>query len=151
MKIKNKRSLISLCYVILFFCALCLYVAVADIIAGLNGFEFSTKPKFAQYFIFYGKHFFSIALVGVLSAIIINTLKGIKTNNAFPKKNVILIYVLAVVDMLMHFCSWNWHILNGERYISLDGDVLITPMVLVIFGILYSIAHKASVDSNLAI
>lgn len=151
MKIKNQRSLISLCYLTLFFCALCLYVVAADIISGLKGFEFSPDPKFAHYFIFYGKHFFSIALVGVLSAIIVNTLKGIKTNNAFPKKNVTLIYVLAVVDMLMHFCSCNWHILNGERYISIDGDVLITPMVLVIFGILYSMAHKASVDSNLAI
>lgn len=86
-----------------------------------------------------------------MSSVIVNTLKGIKTNHPFPKKNIALIYVIAAVDTLMKLCSSNWHILNGERYFSIDGDVLLTPVVIVIFGILYSIAHKASVDSNLAI
>ena len=151
MKIKNQRSLISLCYVALAFCALYLYVAVDDIIIGYKGFEFSSELKLMQSIIFYGKHLLCITLVGLLSSVIVNTLKGIKTNHPFPRKNIALIYVIAAVDTLMKLCSANWHILNGERYFSIDGDVLITPMVLVIFGILYSIAHKASVDSNLAI
>ena len=151
MKIKNQRSLISLCYVALAICALYLYVAVDDIIIGYKGFEFSSELKLMQSIIFYGKHLLCITLVGLLSSLIVNTLKGIKTNHPFPKKNIVLIYVIAAVDTLMKLCSANWHILNGERYFSIDGDVLLTPVVIIIFGILYSIAHKASVDSNLAI
>ena len=41
--------------------------------------------------------------------------------------------------------------MNGERYFEIDGDVLITPIMIMIFGILYSIAHGASVDSKLTI
>ena len=152
MKIKNQRSLISLCYLTLFFCALCLYVAVADIIAGLNGFEFSTDPKFAHYFIFYGKHFFSIALVGVLSAIIVNTLKGIKTNNAFPKNNVPVIIAAGILAPFVGSYSETLkNVFAGEYVNTLDGTGIFAMLLLFLFAILYKFASLASEDSNLAI
>ena len=148
MEITKNNTLPTLCYAALFFCALYLFVATCNIVEGISGLNLIPGIKWIQSAVFYGKHLLCIALVGLVSSIIINTLKGIKADNPFPKKNISLIFAVAVVDTLMNLCSANWHVMNGERYFEIDGDVLITPIMIMIFGILYSIAHGASVDSK---
>lgn len=151
MKIKNQRSLISLCYVALFFCALFIVTSIGQFIKGINGMPWLEEIKSIQSLIFYGKYSMFFLLFVLLSAVIVNTIKGIKQNNPFPKANVALIYAIAAVDTVVKFCSDNWHVFNGESYLGIEDDVIITPILIVILGILYSVAHKASIDSNLSI
>lgn len=151
MKIKNQRSLISLCCIALFFCVLFLATSVGQFIDGIHKMPWLEEMKGLQAVIYYGKYSMFFMLFVLLSAVIVNTIKGIKQNNPFPKSNVVLIYAIAAVDTVVKFCSDNWHVFDGERYLGIEDDVIITPILIVILGILYSVAHKASVDSNLSI
>ena len=78
--------------------------------------------------------------------------RGMETGEMFPKSNIALLRWTAV---LMVFFSFFWSnigcVLRGESTLTVDSNIIVLPLLALIFAQLYKVAYLAAKDSNLAI
>ena len=78
--------------------------------------------------------------------------RGMETGELFPKSNIALLRWSAV---LMVFFSFFWsnigNALHGESTLQIDSNIIVLPLLALIFAQLYKVAYLAAKDSNLAI
>ena len=78
--------------------------------------------------------------------------RGMETGELFPKSNIALLRWSA---LLMVFFSFFWtnigNVLHGESTIQVDSNIIVLPLMAMIFAQLYKVAYLAAKDSNLAI
>lgn len=80
------------------------------------------------------------------------TNKGLKDGVIFPKSNISLIRWGALVSALLAFVNSNYAaVVKGESALMVDSNVILVPLIVLLFAGLYKMAYLAAKDSNLAI
>ena len=97
--------------------------------------------------------FIGITLLFILCCIFLyRTNKGLKQGEIFPKSNISLIRWSALVAALLAFVHCNYDaVVKGESALMIDSNVILIPLIILLFAGLYKMAYLAAKDSNLAI
>ena len=97
--------------------------------------------------------FIGITLLFVLCCIFLYRInKGLKEGEVFPKSNICLIRWTALVAALLAFVHCNYDaVVKGESELMLDSNVILIPLIVLLFAGLYKMAYLAAKDSKLAI
>ena len=97
--------------------------------------------------------FIGITLLFILCCIFLyRTNKGLKQGEIFPKSNISLIRWSALVAALLAFVHCNYDaVVKGESALMIDSNVILIPLIVLLFAGLYKMAYLAAKDSNLAI
>ena len=105
-----------------------------------------------QFFIIAGR-FIGITLLYVLCVIfLVRTNRSLKNGVIFPKSNIALIRWTALVTVLLTFVRSNYQAaVHGESALMVDSNVILIPLIVLLFAGLYKTAYLAAKDSNLAI
>ena len=105
-----------------------------------------------QIFILAGR-FVGITLLFVLCCIFLYRInKGMKDGEIFPKSNIPIIRWTALVAALLAFVHCNYDsVVKGESEFMLDSNVILIPLIVLLFAGLYKMAYLAAKDSKLAI
>ena len=95
----------------------------------------------------------SISLLYVLCCIFLyRTNKGLKEGEIFPRSNISLIRWTALVAALLAFVHSNYDaVVKGESELMVDSNVILIPLIVLLFAGLYKMAYLAAKDSKLAI
>jgi len=112
------------------------------------------NPEFRgwQIFLIAGR-FVSITLLYVLCWVFIHRInQGLESGEIFPQSNIALIRWVALVSALLAFVRANFSAaMHGESSLMIDSNVILIPLIVLLFAGLYKMACLAAKDSNLAI
>ena len=105
-----------------------------------------------QIFIFAGR-FVGVTLLYVMCCIfIVRINRGLACGEIFPRSNIALIRWTALVTVLLTFVRSNYQAaVHGESALMVDSNVILIPLIVLLFAGLYKMAYLAAKDSNLAI
>ena len=154
MSVKNKtlKNIRRCCYIALTFCA------AWTILMGANFFQIFTNTKIEWSENTIVKIVLVAAyLISCSSAIylcvkfILNILKGLSENTAFPKSNVKLLFWLTLTCFIYLLCTSNEPILYDEFSFDLVSTNFVAPLILLLFAFMYKIAADAVEENNLTI
>ena len=97
--------------------------------------------------------FVGITLLYVLCWIFIRRInRGLDSGDIFPQSNIALIRWAALVSLLLAFVRSNYSAaMHGESSLMIDSNVILIPLIVLLFAGLYKMAYLAAKDSNLAI
>ena len=97
--------------------------------------------------------FIGITALFILCCIFLHrTNKGLKDGEIFPKSNISLIRWGALVAALLAFVHSNYAaVVKGESALMVDSNVILVPLIVLLFAGLYKMAYLAAKDSNLVI
>ena len=96
----------------------------------------------------------TLAVIGICVVFFINLIKGIQHEELFPKKNIRLIFIAAVLLFLQTVASDNLSqafIVRGPGIISLTSNPFVQSLIVLIFGILYKMAHQVAAEHDLTV
>ena len=78
--------------------------------------------------------------------------KGLKEGDVFPRSNVALIRWAALVAAFLAFVHTNYDaVVKGESELMVDSNIILAPLIVLLFAGLYKMAYLAAKDSKLAI
>ena len=80
-------------------------------------------------------------------AFFINLIKGIQHEELFPKKNIMLIFIAAVLLFLQTVASDNLSqafISKGPAVIELLSNPFVKSLILLVFGVLYKMGYQVA-------
>ena len=150
-----------LSYVALFFCAawfvfLCYqsYHQVFDTTGSHIHWEAKQNQVLFVSAVFILYFLLTLAMIGVCVAFILNTIRGIKNEELFPRKNIRLIFIAALLIFLQTVASDNLSqafIVRGPGIISLTSNPFVQSLIVLIFGILYKMAHQVAAEHDLTV
>ena len=97
--------------------------------------------------------FVGITLLFALCCIFLyRTNKGLEEGEIFPKSNISLIRWTALITAFLTFVHSNYDaVIKGESELMLDSNVILIPLIVLLFAGLYKMAYLAAKDSKLAI
>ena len=97
--------------------------------------------------------FVGITLLFALCCIFLYRInKGLGEGEVFPKSNIPIIRWTALVAALLAFVHSNYDaVVKGESALMLDSNVILVPLIVLLFAGLYRMAYLAAKDSKLAI
>lgn len=97
--------------------------------------------------------FVGITLLFALCCIFLYRInKGLGEGEIFPKSNIPIIRCTALVAALLAFVHCNYDaVVKGESELMLDSNVILIPLIILLFAGLYKMAYLAAKDSKLAI
>ena len=158
---KLTMTLRWLSYMALFFCAawfvfLCYqsYHQVFDTTGSHIHWEAKQNQVLFVSAVFILYFLLTLAMIGVCVAFILNTIRGIKNEELFPRKNIRLIFIAALLIFLQTVASDNLSqafIVRGPGIISLTSNPFVQSLIVLIFGILYKMAHQVAAEHDLTV
>ena len=158
MKDKTIKNIRICCYVALVFCALWVVVMVNYLIADILGYgpwpkavdwSQNTAMKIA---VLACCLVGSVAMIALSIKVVINILKGIRENVAFPKSNVKLLFWMALVDFVYMLGFTNLpNLWSDDVIFTLLHTNFITPFFLLFFAFMYKVAADAVEENNLTV
>ena len=118
----------------------------------INPLTWNPDIKGWQIFILAAR-FIGITLLFILCCIFLyRTNRGLEEGEIFPKSNISLIRWSALVAALLAFVRCNYSaVVKGESALMIDSNVILIPLIVLLFAGLYKMAYLAAKDSNLAI
>ena len=94
----------------------------------------------------------TIAIIGLCVKVVINTLRGLRENNAFPRNNEKLMFWIGLVDFVRLFGAANVATLWDDNLVlALVPENFVTPFFLLLFAFMYKVAADAVEENNLTI
>ena len=94
----------------------------------------------------------SIAMIGMCVKAVLNTLKGLRENTAFPRSNEKLLFWIALADFIYLLGFWNFQLLwKDDVVLALTDKNFITPFFLLFFAFMYKVAADAVEENKLTI
>lgn len=91
-------------------------------------------------------------IMAVMVTFIVNIFRGLKKGVIFSRRNTIVIYAGAVIYALYSFYAYTAMNAATGRYVhSIDTDMFIYPLLIIILGLLHKLAVEASEENNLTI
>jgi hypothetical protein len=87
-------------------------------------------------------------------AFFINLIKGIQHEELFPKKNIRLIFIAAILLFLQTVASDNLNqafISEGPAAIALTSNPFVQSLILLVFGILYKMSYQVAAEHDLTV
>jgi|GEM_PF-3506995 len=161
---KTEKRLQWLSYAGLVFCAcwlILICVRTYYMATGATGVPhvhwegFAQQPWAAVVFVAYV--LVSLALVALASAFFVNTVRGIKRGGEiFPKRNIVIINAAAVLSFFYIFLYGNIScafVAPGDAApaVAFDTDALVVLLALLIFAVMYRMAHDAAEENQLTV
>ena len=154
----TQKSIRKLSIAILFMGGLTLIYTYVQMISQLwlNNFiipiTWNPEIKGWQIFILTAR-FIGITLLFVLCCIFLHRInQGLKDGEIFPESNIPIIRWTALVAALLAFVHCNYDaVVKGESELMLDSNVILIPLIVLLFAGLYKMAYLAAKDSQLAI
>ena len=105
-----------------------------------------------QYFIFYGRLLFGIAFDALLLLFMIKSILALKSGTFFLKSNTYILVSAAVCNLFYNFCNENIGILvHPSSYRHITDSMLLTPLILFAFALIYGLAVRISEENRLTI
>ena len=105
-----------------------------------------------QYFIFYGRLLFGIAFDALLLLFMIKSILALKSGAFFLKSNTYILISAAVCNLFYNFCNENIGILvYPMSYRNITDSMLLTPLILFAFSLIYGLAVRVSEENRLTI
>lgn len=155
------RILKIVSYVVLLFCAcwfayLC-YQSYHDAFSPTgNHIHWEAKYTLVRFvsIVFFLYNLLTIALIAMCFWFFINILKGIRQEEPFPKKNVMIIFVASILIFLQTIASDNYNqifISEGPAVIGLSSNPFVQALVLIVFGVIYKIASLVAAEHDLTV
>jgi len=97
--------------------------------------------------------FVGVTLLYVLCCIFLFRInRGLDNGEIFPKSNIPVIRLTALVAALLAFVHCNYDaVVRGESALMIDSNVILIPLIVLLFAGLYKMAYLAAKDSHLAI
>ena len=96
----------------------------------------------------------TLAMISVCVVFFINLIKGIQHEELFPKKNIRLIFIAAVLLFLQTVASDNLDqafISKGPAVIALTSNPFVQTLILLVFGILYKMGYQVATEHDLTV
>ena len=105
-----------------------------------------------QIFILAARYVGITLLFALCCIFLYRTNKGLEEGEIFPKSNIPIIRWTALVAALLAFVHCNYDaVVKGESVLMLDSNVILIPLIVLLFAGLYKMAYLAAKDSKLAI
>ena len=117
-------------------------------------FPLTWNPEIKGWQIFIlAARFIGITLLFILCGIfLLRTNRGLQNGEIFPKSNICLIRWTALVAALLAFVHSNYDaVVKGESMLTVDSNIILMPLIVLLFAGLYKMAYLTAKDSNLAI
>ena len=99
-------------------------------------------------------HALTLAVIGICVIFFINLIKGIRHEELFPKKNIRLIFIAAILLFLQTVASDNLDqafISEGPAVIDLTSNPFVQSLILLVFGILYKMGYQVAAEHDLTV
>jgi hypothetical protein len=96
----------------------------------------------------------TLAVIGICVVFFINLIKGIRHEELFPKKNIRLIFIAAILLFLQTVASDNLNqafISEGPAVIELTSNPFVQSLILLVFGILYKMGYQVAAEHDLTV
>ena len=96
----------------------------------------------------------TLAVIGICVVFFINLIKGIRHEELFPKKNIRLIFIAAILLFLQTVASDNLDqafISEGPAVIDLTSNPFVQSLILLVFGILYKMGYQVAAEHDLTV
>ena len=94
----------------------------------------------------------TLMLTAAVICFIINIMKGLKKGIIFNRINTYVIYASAVIFFLYSFMqSTVDNALKGVYVLSINTNMFLCPLLIIILGLLHKLAVEASEENNLTI
>ena len=96
----------------------------------------------------------TLAVIGICVVFFINLIKGIRHEELFPKKNIRLIFIAAVLLFLQTVASDNLDqafISEGPAVIGLSSNPFVQSLILLVFGVLYKMGYQFAAENDLTV
>ena len=158
MSSKTSKNIRLCCFMALAFCLVWAVSMVVNFTASLFGTNAAlhpidwTKNTFMKVVAVFCYVVGTIALVTLCVMAVINTLKGLRKNIAFPRSNVKLLFWVALADFIYLFGYWNLQTLwNDDVVFQLQHTNFITPIFLLFIAFMYKVAADAVEENNLTV
>lgn len=161
MKLRNKttRNLRWCCYIALALCVLWIVLFSVNIIRSLFGFDewplhcinWSENGSF-KIGVFVVYTLSVVMMVAFCVKMVINMLKGLRENLAFPKTNIKLLFWFVLVDFVYHLSYSNLRVLwDNHAVFRLNYENFLIPFFLLFFAFMFKIAAEAVEENNLTV
>ena len=158
MKNSTQKSIQRLAVAILIIGGLTLIYTYAEMISlfSQNSFfrsvTWNPDMKGWQIFILAARFVGVTLLYALCCVFLLRTIAGLKKGVIFPKSNISVIRWTALAVALLAFVHTNYDFaVKGESALMLDSNVILAPLIVLLFAGLYKMAYLAAKDSNLAI
>ena len=151
------KSITAMAVAIVVLCGLsAFFVAVQGCFTFISpekvGVIWSDDLKWLQTLVAGGRMLGGISFFGLVTAFLVESIRGLKRGILFPAGNVTILYMSALAFFIYHFCYSNIGILTGtERNLLLDTDDVAISLIFVLFAMIYKIAVKVSEENSLTI
>ena len=93
----------------------------------------------------------AICCFALLLSFLFNSIKAQNNGILFPRKNIGLLFGLAVASFITLLCSGNMHIVMGTRQIEIGFTELFVPVIICIVALIYRNAVLVSEENSLTI
>lgn len=93
----------------------------------------------------------SLVLIALAFILVVNCMKGIKSKRLFSHKSTITLWAITCVSFFFELFSSNLSILFGSRQISFGSNLIVTPLILLLFTLLYDTAVSIAAENELTI
>ena len=158
MKDKTQKNIRLCCFIALAFCLVWAVSMVVNFTANLFGTNAAlhpidwTKNTFMKVVVVFCYVAGTIALITLCVMAVINILKGLRENIAFPKSNEKLMFWIALADFICLLGIWNLQVLWDDNLkLILTTDIFITPFSLLFFAFMYKVAADAVEENSLTV
>jgi hypothetical protein len=167
---KNQTILTSkfLCYMALCFCSLWTLIFIVRVLRFANIITFnlagasdvgpvvwienaSATVTAIQWIELIGYVVTTAIMIAILFTFILKLLKGLKSDQVFTRSNTRLLFALAATSFFFELFLMNKHIISGMREIHITSELFITPTIILLVAMLYSLAVKAAEENKLTI
>jgi len=158
---KTFTQLRRLCYVALFLCVLYFFAICLNAYQEAFGISQEhvhweeTHITWYHAIFFFGSLLSSLSIAALCITFVMNILKGIKQQILFPKKNISIIFTIAILSIFLTFFLDNesqaLQLIGHRREIKLCFDTLAMPIAILIFGLMYKIGNTLFDENRLTI
>ena len=96
----------------------------------------------------------TLSVIGVCMTFFVNTIKGLRQGELFPKKNIRLIFVAVPLIFLQTVAADNLgqaFIAQGPAVIALTSNPFVQSLILLVFGILYKMGCQVAAEHDLTV
>lgn len=98
--------------------------------------------------------FFTFGLIAAFVTFFVNVLRGIRREELFPKANVAVINIGAILIFLQTVAADNFDqvfIVDGPGQIVLTSNPFVYALALLVFGAMYKIAYDVAAEHDLTV
>lgn len=93
----------------------------------------------------------SLVLIALSFILVVNCMRGMHSKRLFSHKGAITLWAITCASFFFELFSSNLSILFGSRQINFDSNLIVTPLILLLFTLLYDTAVSVADENELTI